>query len=347
MLTSLRISNYRAFRELRMDELSRINLISGRNNSGKTTLLEALLMLSSGHPEITLHSSIIRGMRSERLPPAAIPSIFWRQMFSSLNFGIPIEISADSESSGCLGMRLELEHEDIIKTSLTTSNEVLLGEELQDPKLLATIRRGDDRWQRRIQVTDKEIHMERRNRPVLFPASIVPSGIGDLKSDAECLDALKKQKQGHRVVEALQIVDPYLKSLEVISQTGSPLIWADTGLSELVPLTTAGEGMIRISRLAMCMVLAPGGVLLVDEIENGMHHSIATAVWRFILDTARELDVQVFSTTHSYECVQAAQALHSDDLMLHRLETDENGHRCVTVRPEQLETAVLHNLEVR
>ena len=348
MLTSLRISNYRAFRELRMDELSRINLISGRNNSGKTTLLEALLMLSSGHPEITLHTAIIRGMRSERLPPAAIPSIFWRQMFSSLNFGIPIEISADHQSSGCLNMKVELQQSDVVKTSISVSNEVLLGEELQDPTLLATIRRSDaDSWQRRIQITDKEIHMERRNQPVLFPASIVPSGIGDLKSDAECLDALKKQKQGHRVVEALQIVDPSLTSLEVISQTGSPMIWADTGLSELVPLPTVGEGMVRVSRLAMCMVLARGGVLLVDEIENGIHHSIAAGIWRFILSGARELDVQVFATTHSYECVQAAQSLDSEELMLHRIEATESGHRCVTYQPQHIEAAVRHSMEVR
>ena len=348
MLTSLRISNYRAFRELGIDELSRINLISGRNNSGKTTLLEAVLMLSSGHPEITLHNSIIRGMRSERLPPAAIPSIYWRQMFSSLNFGIPIEISADHQSSGRLNMKVELEQSDIVKTSITVSNEVLMGEELQDPTLLATIRRGGtDRWQRRIQVTDKEIHMERRNQPVLFPASIVPSGIGDLKSDAECLDALKKQKQGHRVIEALQIVDRSLTSLEVISQTGSPMIWADTGLSELVPLPTVGEGMVRVSRLAMCMVLARGGVLLVDEIENGIHHSIAADIWRFILNSARELDVQVFATTHSYECVEAAQSLDTEELMLHRIEATEGGHRCVTYHRQHIEAAVHHSMEVR
>lgn len=347
MLKNLRIRNYRAIAELRIDELRRINLISGRNNSGKTTLLEALLILSSGHPEITLHTAIIRGMRSERLPPAAIPSIYWRQMFSSLDFAIPIEISADSESSECLSMRLELEHEDIVRTSIASSNEVSLGGDLQDPKLLATIRSGDDSWQRRIQVTDNEIHLERRNRPVLFPASIVPSGIGDLKSDAECLDAIKKQKQGDRVVEVLQIIDPHLRSLEVISQTGSPMIWADTGLSEMVPLTTVGEGMIHISRLAMCMVLARGGVLLVDEIENGIHHSIAADVWRFILVTAQELDVQVFVTTHSYECLQAAQSLNSDQLALHRLEYTEEGHRCVTFQPKHLETAVKHNLEVR
>ena len=348
MLTSLRISNYRAFRELRIDELSRINLISGRNNSGKTTLLEAVLMLSSGHPEITLHNSIIRGMRSERLPPAAIPSIYWRQMFSSLDFGIPIEISAEHESSGSLSMKVEMEHDDVVKTSLSASNEVLIGEELQDPKLLATIQRGDaPPWQRRIQVTDKEILVERRNQPVLFPAYIVPSGIGDLKLDAECLGALKKQKQGHRVVEALHIVDPSLTSLEVISQTGSPMIWADTGLSELVPLSTVGEGMVRVSRLAMCMVLARGGVLPVDEIENGIHHSIAPDMWRFIVDSARELDVQVFATTHSYECVEAAQAVNSDELMLHRIETSKSGHRCVSVHQRELATAVLHNLEVR
>ena len=347
MLKSLRIRNYRAFRELRIDELSRINLVSGRNNSGKTTLLEALLMLSAGHPEITLHTSIIRGMKSERLPPAAIPSIYWRQMFSSLDFTTPIEITAEHRSRGSLGMTVEMEHDAIVKTSLTSSNEVLLGEELQDPKLVATIRHGDDRWQRRIQVTDKEIHMERRNRPVLFPAFIVPSGIGDLKSDAECLDALKKQKQGYRVIEALRIVDPSLTSLEVISQTGTPMIWADTGLSELVPLPTVGGGMVRISRLAMCMVLARGGALLVDEIETGIHHSIAAAVWRFILNAAPELDVQVFATTHSYECVQAAQSLDSSELMLHRIEASEVGHRCVSYHGEHIETALRHSLEVR
>ena len=176
MLKSLRISNYRAFRELRMDELSRINLISGRNNSGKTTLLESILMLSSGHPEITLHTSIIRGMTSERLPPSAIPLIYWRQMFSSLDFGTPIEISAEHQSSGSLNMKVEMEHNEIVKTSLTTSNEVLLGDELQDPSLLVTIRRGDNPpWHRRIQVTDKEIRMERRNQPVLFPSYICTS----------------------------------------------------------------------------------------------------------------------------------------------------------------------------
>ena len=95
------------------------------------------------------------------------------------------------------------------------------------------------------------------------------------------------------------------------------------------------------------MVLARGGALLVDEIENGIHHSMAADMWRFILDVVRELDVQVFATTHSYECIQAAQSLNSDDLMVHRLEAGEDGHRCITVHPAQLETAVLHNLEVR
>ena len=347
MLTNLTIRNYRAINELRIGELGRINLISGRNNSGKTTLLEALLILSSGHPEITLHNSIIRGMRSERLPPAAISSIYWKQMFSSLDFGTPIDIDADHCPLGFLAIRVELKHADFVTRSVDSSNETLMAEELQDPTILATIQRGESRWERRIRITDKQIHLERRNQPVLFPAFIVPSGSVDLKADAECLDALKKQKHGHRVVEALRIVEPSLTSLEVISETGSPMIWADLGLSELVPLPTAGEGMVRIARLAMCIVLARGGVLLVDEIENGIHHSIVADVWRFILDTAQDLDVQVFATTHSYECLQAAQSLNSDELVLHRIEATENGYRCVTLQPKHLETAVRHSLEVR
>ena len=347
MLRNLRIRNYRAINDFRIDELQRINLISGRNNSGKTTLLEALLLLSAGHPESTLHSFIVRGMRSERLPPTAIASIYWRQMFASLDFGVPIEISAEHESSGSLSMRIEMERDDIVKASLNSPNGALLEEELQDAKLLATFRHNDDDFQRRIQVTDKGIHMERRNYPILFAPWIVPAGLADQKLDADYLDALKKQKQAHRVVEALQIIDPSLTSLEVISLTGSPMIWADLGLSELVPLPTVGEGMVRVSRLAMCMVLARGGVLLVDEIENGIHYSILPEIWRFILNSARELDVQVFATTHSYECVQAAQSLDSEELMLHRIEATEGGHRCVTYHPQHIEAAVHHRMEVR
>ena len=347
MLTTLRVANYRSLTNLRIDALNRVNLISGRNNSGKTTLLESLLILSTGHPEVTLHDSIIRGITSENLPSNAVPSILWKQIFPSHDMDTRIEIDADHQSMDHLGIEIELEHDEIVRRSVSGSTDARLDDESPHTTLLVRTTRGSEEWERRMRVTDKEIQIERRNQPVLFPAFIVPAGRGELKSDAACLDYVKRTKQGHRVVDALRIVDTSLASLEVISETGEPMIWADVGLPQLVPLPTVGEGMLRICRFAMGLVIARGGVLLVDEIENGIHHSIVAKVWQFIMDAAVEMDVQVFVTTHSYECVQAAQSLNSDQLMLHRLEATEAGHRCVTIPPQELETAVLHSLEIR
>ncbi len=347
MLTSLRVANYRALRDLRIDELNRINLISGQNNSGKTTLLESLLMLSAGHPDITLHRFIVRGMKSENLPRDAIPSVYWKQIFPSFDLRKEIQITAEHGTIGRLSLNLRMEHDDLVSRSIGMSNDLPLDDRFEESTLSATVRRGDQEWQRRIRVMDQAIETERRIKPPLFPAFVVPSGSGDLMSDATCLENLKKLKLGHRAVEALRIVEPALESLEVVSATGTPMIWADIGFRELVPLPAVGEGMVRISRLAMCMVLARGGVLLVDEVENGIHHSVVAEVWRFILRTAQELDVQVFATTHSYECVQAAQSLNSDELMLHRIEATDTGSRGVTYHSEHVETAVRHGLEVR
>ncbi|MDE0022799.1 MAG: AAA family ATPase [Spirochaetaceae bacterium] len=348
MLKNLCIRNYRSIHELRIEQLSRINLISGENNSGKTTLLEAVLMLSSGHPEIMLHPFVLRGMTSSNLPANAIPSIYWAQVFPEHDPGSSIiRISADHNSIGPLGLTVSLAPDDIVRKTVGTSGDASTGDAFRMATLLASIVRGDETWERGIQSTEDEIRIQKRTQPVLFPAFEVSTSSGDPKNDATCLDLVKRQKQGHRVVEALNIIHQSLKSLEVISATGEPMIWADVGYSELVPLPTVGEGMIRICRLAMGMVIARGGTLLIDEIENGIHHTMIADLWHFIYRTARDLDVQVFATTHSYECLQAAQDVHSDDLMLHRLEVGDAGHRCITVHPEQLETAVLHNLEVR
>ena len=347
MLTSLRVRDYRALNDLRIGELGRINLISGKNNSGKTTLLESLMLLSFGHPEITLHPLIIRGMTSENLPSNAIPSVYWAQLFPLYDIRKIVNIDAQHETIGQLRLQIEIEYDEIVRKSVHASTDAPVNDELQNLTLLASIWRGDKDWKRRIRATESEIQVERRTQPIIFPAFFVPAGSGDFKNDATCLDTVKRRKEGDRVVQALRILDQSLASLEVISATGTPMIWADVGLPELVPLPTVGEGMLRICRLTMGMVIARGGVLLVDEVENGVHHSMVARLWQFIADTARNLDVQVFATTHSYECVQAAQSIDGDDLMLHRLEVSEGRHRCVSYHREHIDTAVRHSLEVR
>ena len=149
-------------------------------------------------------------------------------------------------------------------------------------------------------------------------------------------------------MEALRIVEPGLRSVEDNSASGVPMIWGDIGLPELVPLQVMGEGMTRIARAILAISVAPKGIVLIDEIENGLHHSILPKVWEAIEKAARQFDTQIFATTHSFECMEAAHhALDAASLLVHRLEAVDGKIGCISYEPAELDAAISHSLEVR
>jgi hypothetical protein len=130
-----------------------------------------------------------------------------------------------------------------------------------------------------------------------------------------------------RVVDALRLVEPDVERIAIsgaFDTAGAQVLLR--GASAPIPLGSLGEGVSRILALALHLVSAPGGVVLVDEIENGLHWSVMPTVWRFLVETARTLDVQVFVTTHSKDWLQALVELHSehpdlaDNVSAYRLE---------------------------
>ena len=90
-----------------------------------------------------------------------------------------------------------------------------------------------------------------------------------------------------------------------------------------------GDGMSRILSLALAIASVPGGIVLVDEIENGIHHSVMEEVWKAVGAFARSYDVQLFATTHSYECIGAAYRAFDEDkedeLRLFRIQRNRDG----------------------
>jgi len=100
------------------------------------------------------------------------------------------------------------------------------------------------------------------------------------------------------------------------------------------PLRSLGGGINRLFELALSLVNARGGFLLIDEIENGVHYSVQEEIFRFIFDAASRLDVQVFTTTHSWDCIEAFQAAasaHPEDGVLVSLarKADSDIHAAV------------------
>ena len=171
------------------------------------------------------------------------------------------------------------------------------------------------------------------------------------EDDAKLFSELQAVGRHQEIVDTLRILEPRLTQLSVLVLGSIPMIYGDIGLGQLVPLPQMGEGLTRILSLALEIGKSRHGVMLVDEIEHGLHHSVMVKVWQAIIETAHKNDAQVIATTHSWKCIQAAHAAFAtagpEDFRLHRLERIKGEVQAITYDQESLETSVEMNLEVR
>ena len=77
------------------------------------------------------------------------------------------------------------------------------------------------------------------------------------------------------------------------------------GLPRAVPLNSLGDGLLRVLQLLLKIFPARNGYLLIDEFENGLHYSVQEAIWELIFNLASRFNIQVFATTHSWDCVSS------------------------------------------
>lgn len=349
MLERLHIRNYRVFNDLKINQLSRTNLIAGKNNSGKTSLLEAIVLLAgAGDPQIAINVNIVRGIVLDAKVTEAIGETLWKPMFSELDMSRSIEIMGHHRTLGQLTLEIASEQPRTTEISLDRTGGTSVTKPPYQWPLIFEYESNADQRVGRIRVEGQEIKVDQNKAPLPFETAIVQSRTGTVQEDAILLGALRKRKQDHLLLNALQVIEPKLQSIENNFASGAPMMWGDIGLSELIPLSVMGEGMTRIARLVLAISAAPDGIVLVDEIENGLHHSVLPKVWKVVDTAAKQFNTQVFATTHSFECVEAAhEALGADSFLLHRLEVSGTENRCVTYEPEAISAALKHDLEIR
>ena len=153
------------------------------------------------------------------------------------------------------------------------------------------------------------------------------------------------------LIEVLKSLDERLSDVRLSMPDGVMDIWVRVN-GTLLPLKAMGEGINRICHILVTM-LSDVDYLFIDEIENGIHHSVQTDVWKAIGEVARQEDVQVFATTHSLEMVRAAYEGFSEDNALdefryHRLDRNPKGDiEAVTYNESSIEAAMSTNWEIR
>ena len=367
MFENLRIKNFRLFDDLDIGELKRINLLAGRNNSGKTAVLEAMYLLASvGNPKRALEVNGIRGRSEASRTTGGAPASYWKPLFSQLNMHRPIEIGGAHSHLGRLALAISLERQDSSETPEPyrfPTQQVAQGvaDNAQETVSLDLREKLADQWALHLSwdtAADRNTCDIRKTEHghlsgstesgIPLQAIYLSSGPGIAQEDAVRLGQLRSRKNGNLLTKALQVVEPSMESVEDSSATGTPMIMGDIGLPELTPLSAMGKGVTRLARIVLATSMAPGGVVLVDEIETGFHHSAMNKVWSVIEEAAQRFDAQVIATTHSYECLMAAHEALKDEWRFHRIDrTTEGSSQCVTFDTETVAAAIRHWLEVR
>jgi len=194
--------------------------------------------------------------------------------------------------------------------------------------------------------------LRRHTKPIKSAESIfLSTSSRSPREDAVNFSKLEMTGRQQEIISTLALLEPRLSRLAVLVTGRDPVIHGDIGIGRLIPIPIMGEGMGRLLSIALAIANAEHGAVLIDEVENGLHYSVMSKVWEAIGLAARQADVQVFATTHSWECIRAAHEAFSAsqqyDFRLHRLDRTGEDITAVTFDQEMLDTALQTGLEVR
>jgi len=360
MYHSFKVSNFRCFQEFSISNLKRINLIAGVNNVGKTTLLEALFLHCGAYnPQLTMILNALRGIESITFEFGQIGETPWDSFFIEHDATKQIQLVGEDKETGRRELKLKIvrRHEDFNKITQFIQhnlNETEVNSLSSESPQVLELQYQDNRGKGSYYLIMDQKGI--RGIPIPpsppFPAIFLSSRVRiPMKVDAERFGKLEIKGQLNILTKALQVIEPRLNRLTVIVSGGDPIIHGDIGLNRLVPIPLMGEGMTRLTSLVLAIGNSQNGVIMVDEIENGLHHSILPKVWRVIGEVANQFNVQIFATTHSLECIIAAyNAFEKTDpyeFCLHRLERINENIRDVTYNKESLAAAIETGLEMR
>jgi len=329
-IQTLTIENFRAFRRIEIDGIGRCNLLTGENNTGKSSLLEALRILASNGALHIVNDVLERREERTQTFNGLVEAVFWDEAFpwASLFRGFPrfskdpqtltIEASCVPESFGLSLRHFHAHRSERITPKVDEAGGIgttTLTDTLE-PVLQSTSRLGHKVWTLKSMRHHESSGVFARllELPDQFCSChyLGPSVSVQTESLGFLWDQVALTDLEETVVKALHIVDPGVRKVTMIGGEGQQhprmaMVSSNT-FDRPVPLRSYGDGVNRLFGIILSLVNAKGGLLLIDEFENGLHHTVQETIWKAIFRLANQLDVQVFATSHSYDAIKAFQA---------------------------------------
>lgn len=373
MLTHVELARYRGFQTYKVGGLSRVNLFVGMNNSGKTALLEGIHFLATGgDPSVLAQAAFRRGelvMRRADAPALVEVSHFFNghQLVVNGDFSIlgnngysPVSVKVialpdDRKSPEGAPQRPARPAQYAIKIEGGRRRS-------SDPRVYPLSREGgvsfEDPAPWRFEVEERTV-VGRMLRPPETASRFIGTDLVDALSLAEMLDGVVVLGQEAILADALRLLDPkleYVRQLSGLTTLGfrgsrAGVIAKLEQPEAPIPLGSLGEGMRRMLTLASALATTQGGYLFIDEVDTGLHYTVMHKMWELVITTAVAYDIQVFATTHSYDCIFGLAKLSREQpdlkqyMSVQRVEAERQ--ESVAFDAEEILAAVREDIEIR
>jgi AAA15 family ATPase/GTPase len=351
---NIEIKNFRGIDHLKIDDFSRVNVFLGQNGSGKTSILETLLMLSGmSNPELPQAINAIRSRGSSG------QFLHVRDIFHNLILQNAPEISAtqldDTKRHLILKMPYVFDEQAQTATPIgqIPRSDAMVQINQVEMNFDITVGGKVNYYKSSLTFNQKNIPKERKiaeGYQESLIASLIPSNLQSANVSYD-LAELVKRKMKQIVVDRLSLFDSRVKSVEVLSDG----VYVDMeGIPELLTISMHGDGLFRYLTIVAASANPNTNVVLIDEIDNGLHYSAYKKLWEAIFALATKTNKQVFVTTHSKETLYKLNEMleenpdYQKELRLYTIEnTLKKGIQAYKYTYEGLSGACENDIEIR
>ena len=348
MLKSLKLENFRGFQSFELQQLGRINLLVGENNSGKTSILEAIQIFYSRanldllSQTMTNRGEILWNEDQKSVSVSRERELDIRHLFYSHEISLDSKfliLGSDDNFQDSVSASVSIHeldnNEQVDLFDMTAENEDLRGLDFNIIWNLSGEHEGF-----RLPLSPNgglPINYARRIRRGLKNSTtrtlFVTSSSLTTGEMIELFDQVVLNPEEEVIVQALQTIDPVIARIASVSgaeryRSGMKggFVVRRSDNDQRVPIGSMGDGIWRMLGLSLAAVCTKGGVLLVDEVDTGLHFTTMVTMWRMLWETAKQSNVQIFATTHSQDCWESlaklieSEEIAEDEITIHRID---------------------------
>lgn len=343
MFKKIEIKRFRGIKDAVIGDFKCVNLFFGRNNCGKSSLLDALFLATGlSNPLLPINVNVMRGYNKTRLKDLELN-------FYNLDSAQPIHICVENKEKRN------------IEISLFENNKRDVSFDTNTIDIHSNVIEGEYGLKFNFEINDESFESELRfdlsttTNTIDFPKKYVESlrciyltPKYDFNTSIQGLENILKNKDEDFIIEGLRFIEPRVKDF-IFTEEG---IFVDIGIEKRIPINMMGDGVRKIVSLLTVIYDCRDGIVLIDEISNGFHYSVMSNLWNVIIKAAIKNNTQLFITTHDYDSIKGlrdtALNIYDENVATFKLlRTSDDELKALHYSLESVDYSINQEIEIR